>query len=749
MRRFAPLAGAIVLVAAVAGVVVALLSAPGPASAVGQLTAHAIDHFNVAQPHSPQVEQMLAGVTARSPQAASSSTTTPGATSAAAYPVQGIDLSSFQHPSGAAINWTEVAADGYDFAFVKVSEGSYYVNPYYASDAAGAQAAGLFVAPYVFANPNYSTGTLQADYGLDAAGYTPGGKVLPPILDIEYDPYVSQDGTNTCYGLSKAQMVSWIRAFVTEIDRRTGHLPVFYTTAQWWDKCTGDSKAFRADPLWIAGDASSTKPIMPAAWSTWAYWQYTSTATVNGIKGGVDNSYVNSSTLALAQPANQSDTSGSTPASLTVSALSGSPSTTITAFSASGLPPSLSISSTGVISGDSTGVISGQLSGGTGTFPISVTASAGAATATQTFTWDVHRAVSLGRLPARTGSVGAPVRLQIAASDGLSGCTLRFSATGLPRGLSMNSCGLISGWLQSSGKYTVTVRVADSGGVLTTRSFRWTVNPPGKRGPAGQIRLVRDSKCLTALSRSDIAIENCATRGKAATKQRWTVAANGAIRLGSLCLNALPARGSAAARLDLISCPGGGQRWQIGTNAFLKNLTDSRCLADTGSKNGSRAEAAGCFATYNKIGSASKPGRNQQWIAPAGPLTSGIAGTGFCASDWHTAAVGFGGVTLRGCGGSTGTAWTVEPDGALSAGGKCLGLDRGRTAPGTSVRLIGCKHTGEQLWQLSGGPAGGVEVINPFTGLCLADPGDKAVNGHGLAIEPCVSADPGVWWRVS
>jgi hypothetical protein len=284
------------------------------------------------------------------------------------------------------------------------------------------------------------------------------------------------------------------------------------------------------------------------------------------------------------------------------------------------------------------------------------------------------------------------------------------------------------------------VRVTDSShDVLAERGFGWAVGAPGKGGAAGQIRLVRDGKCLTALSRSDIAIDSCAAKGKAEQEQHWTVAANGAIRLGGLCLNARPATGDAA-KLDLLSCPGGGQRWQIGSNAFLKNLTDGRCLADTGSKNGSRAYAEGCYAIYNKTGSASTPGRNQQWTAPAGPLTSGIAGR--CASDYR------GGVTLRGCGGVAATAWTVEPDGAISAGGKCLGLNAGRSTPGTAVRLVTCLHTGEQVWQLSGGPTG-VEVVNPFSGLCLADPGDRAVNGNALAIEPCVSGDPGVWWRVS
>jgi GH25 family lysozyme M1 (1,4-beta-N-acetylmuramidase) len=739
MRRFVQLAGTVIPAAAVAGLVAGLMSASGPAAAVAKPSAgRDIDHFNVAQPHSPQVEQMLAGVPARAPTGAPSSEAGSATASSPEYPVQGIDLSSAQNPDGATIDWSTVAADHYDFAFVKVSEGSYYTNPYYARDSAGAQAAGLFVAPYIFAIPNYSGGALQADYGLDAAGYTPGGKVLPPVLDIEYDPYVSEDGTNTCYGLTDARMVSWIKAFVTEIDRRTGHLPVFYTTAQWWDKCTGDSTAFSADPLWIAGNNSSnTAPVMPAAWSNWAYWQYTTDATVTGgIQGAVDASYVNPGTLELAQPADQSSAASSKLAGLTVSALSGSPGTATT-FSATGLP-GLSISSAGVVSG--------TLQSGTGTFPVSVQAMAGTATSSQTFTWDVHGAVSLRALAGRTGSVGSPVRLQVAATDGLAGCTLTYSATGLPRGLSMNSCGLISGWLQASGRYTVTVRVSDSShDVLADRTFGWAVSAPGKGGPAGQIRLVRDGKCLTALSRSRIAIENCAAKGKAGKEQRWTVAANGAIRLGGLCLNALPATGDAA-KLDLVSCPGGGQRWQIGSNAFLKDLTDDRCLADTGSKNGSLAYAAGCSVTYNNTGSASTPGKNQHWIAPAGPLTSEIAG--HCASDWHAAGVQPGGVTLRACGGGTATAWTVEPDGAISAGGKCLGLNGGQVTPGTAVRLVTCLPKAEQAWQLSGGPTG-FELLNPVSGLCLADPRDSAVSGTALAIEPCVSGDPGVWWRVS
>lgn len=743
MRRNIPIAAAAVAVSGAAALVIGLLAGSGPAApaahAAVTAASHGVDHWNEAAPHSPLVEQMLAGAVAQ-PKTVRSSAASPAAT-AQAPSVKGIDLSSFQHPGGAAVNWTNVEKANYKFAFVKVSEGSYYVNPYYASDVRGAQSVGMVVAPYIFAIPNYSGGALQADYGLDAAGYTPNGKTLTPILDIEYDPYAGSNGDGTsgyCYGLTVAQMVSWIKAFAAETHRRTGHVPVIYTTAQWWDKCTGGSKAFSADPLWIAGnDSADTAPIMPAAWTNWTYWQFTSVATLTGISGQFDVSYVNPGALELALPANQSGGT-SRPASLTVSALDGS--TTPATFEAAGLPPGLSINS-------SSGLISGTLPAGTGKFQTSVEAIAGTATATQAFSWDVHGAISFGSLPARSGSAGAPVRFQLPASDGLGGCTLRFSASGLPSGLSITACGLIHGWLQADRRYTVTVRATDSSGAAAQRSFSWTVNPPAKGGPSGQLRQVRDGKCLTALSSTDIAIENCAAKGtKTAKKQHWTVAANGAIRLGSVCLNARTAKGSARASLDLVSCPRGGQRWQIGTNAVLVNLTDGRCLTDTGTKNGSKAYAERCFVTFNKTGSASTPGRNQVWTAPAGPLVSGIPG--HCASDWHSAGVKFGGVTLRGCGAATASPWTVEPDGAIGAGGRCLGLNGGKTTVGTAVRLIGCRRSAEQVWQISGGPTG-IELLNPASGLCLADPGDRARAGTALAIEPCMASDPGVWWRVS
>jgi GH25 family lysozyme M1 (1,4-beta-N-acetylmuramidase) len=725
--------GITVLVATVASA--SQPNANKPASSQsGPIRTGSVSRFNVGAAHSPTLEKLLSAHAAVAPRTA---TVQPASLPATASTLQGIDVASFQHPGGAPIGWSAVAAAGYKFAFIKVTEGSYYGNPYYAADAAGAQAAGMLVAPYAFAIPNYSGGALQADYALDHANYAPDGQLLTPILDAEYDPYAGRDGTlsgSACYGLTPTQMVAWIGAFTTEIHRRTGQSPVIYTTSQWWNTCTGGSTSFSSDPLWIASPSTSG-PTLPAAWTNWTYWQYSSTATLPAVPTAFDTSYLSSTALELAAPASQSDLAGGS-ASLGVHSLDGGPGTA-TIYSATGLP-------TGTQIDPSTGAISGTLPASATSFPVSVTATDGALQATQSFSWYVHSTAGLAAVSSQRGSVATPVRLRIPATDGLSGCTLRFSATGLPRGLNISSCGIISGWPSTTRSSTVQVQVTDSSGAaLATTSFPWRIARASGSGPSGQIRLNRGGKCLTDRSATNIAIETCST----ALSERWTIAPDGTVRMHGECLTAKSARSTSPAALVLRSCGTGGQRWQLGSNAVLKNLTNGRCLADTGTRNGVRAVAAVCQAKPTASGSASTPSASQQWTLPAGPLTSGIAGS--CASSLRGSSDPLGAVTLRPCRRSAQQSWTVEPDGAISSGGKCLAPAGGRTAPGTPLRLVHCvKGAASQVWQLAGGPIG-VQLVSPVAGLCVADPGDSGKAGTKLVIGPCVAGDAGISWRVS
>ena len=233
-------------------------AAPGARSAAAARRPGAASRSNVGATHSPQLLRQLSGsseigVMSGSGQATPSLTTT----AAVASYEQGVDVASFQHPGGAAIDWSQVAASGIRFAAVKATEGAYYQNPYAPTDLAQAQAAGLSVAAYAFAIPNgngsSSNPATQADYLLNYLGTE--SSAVPIMLDIEYNPYGGE-----CYGLTATAMVSWVSAFDAEIQAQTGRLPIIYAPPGWWSDCTGGSAAFSQVPLWVPDYSKRRQP---------------------------------------------------------------------------------------------------------------------------------------------------------------------------------------------------------------------------------------------------------------------------------------------------------------------------------------------------------------------------------------------------------------------------------------------------------------------------------------------------------
>lgn len=188
--------------------------------------------------------------------------------SAAGKP-KGHDVSSHQKD----VDWESARTKGARFVYVKATEATTYRNPHFGRQYDGSRAAGLIRGAYHFALPDRSSGSAQAAYFVrNGGGWRADGWTLPPALDIEYNPY---DKRHKCYGLSKARMVAWIRAFSDEVKRLTGRRPVIYTTTHWWNSCTGGSRDFAADhPLWVARYDSAAPGTLPAGWSFWTIWQY-------------------------------------------------------------------------------------------------------------------------------------------------------------------------------------------------------------------------------------------------------------------------------------------------------------------------------------------------------------------------------------------------------------------------------------------------------------------------------------------
>ena len=238
------------------------LAAPSPASAAPAAPGP------LSSPDSHSMGSTIAAHEGASPTAAS--TTSTGATTG----TQGMDVSRWQGD----VDWTAARAAGARFAYVKATEGTSYTNPYFKQQYNGSYGAGMIRGAYHFALPDRSSGTAQADWFVGhGGGWSADGRTLPPLLDLEYNPYGS-----TCYGLTPKQMVSWVRSFSSRVKTLTGRAPALYTTTSWWDQCTGSNSSFgTTNPLFVARYAS-TVGTLPAGWTRYALWQYADSGVLPG-----------------------------------------------------------------------------------------------------------------------------------------------------------------------------------------------------------------------------------------------------------------------------------------------------------------------------------------------------------------------------------------------------------------------------------------------------------------------------------
>ncbi|KAH9066217.1 glycoside hydrolase family 25 protein [Lactarius vividus] len=162
---------------------------------------------------------------------------------------EGIDVSHWQ----GALNWNTIKSQGVTFAYIKATEGTTFIDPNFSSNYVGATNAGLIRGAYHFAHPDSSSGATQANYFLaHGGGWSGDGITLPGAIDLEAG----------CYGLTHAQMVTWIKDFSNTYHSKTTrallssltllHPSAIYTTTSWWTSCTGNSASFgTTNPLWI------------------------------------------------------------------------------------------------------------------------------------------------------------------------------------------------------------------------------------------------------------------------------------------------------------------------------------------------------------------------------------------------------------------------------------------------------------------------------------------------------------------
>jgi len=205
----------------------------------------------------------------------------------------GVDVSSWQHTR--ALNWSRVKAHHNSFAFIKATEGTGYVNPYFGRDWRATGRVGLFHGAYHFATPRRGNAKAQARFFVRVAGHMHHHGVLPPVLDLEVTG-----------GLRPKALQQWTRTWLETVHHATGRKPIVYTSPVFWRTALGNSRTFSGYPLWIA-HYGVARPQVPGGWHTWTFWQGRRDGRVPGIAGGVDRnafhgSYARLRRLAHAAP---------------------------------------------------------------------------------------------------------------------------------------------------------------------------------------------------------------------------------------------------------------------------------------------------------------------------------------------------------------------------------------------------------------------------------------------------------------
>ncbi len=204
----------------------------------------------------------------------------------------------------------------------------------------------------------------------------------------------------------------------------------------------------------------------------------------NGDQASVSFKWTVNGPLVLNNPGDQSTNEGDAVALL----ISAPPGYVPSGFSATGLPPGLSINT-------KTGLISGKIDPrGAGSYQVTVTPTNNNGQGGVTFNWTVRDTTPpvLTNPGTQTSAAGQGIDLTIQSTDADAGS---FTATGLPPGLLIDANGVIFGTIASSaqGTYAVQVQAADGSNKSAPVSFFWMVNgsvsptasPPPVSPPTG------------------------------------------------------------------------------------------------------------------------------------------------------------------------------------------------------------------------------------------------------------------------
>lgn len=182
----------------------------------------------------------------------------------AAWEMWGVDVSSYQ----GVVDWTKLAEQGVDFAFIKATEGSSLRDSCYETNWSEAEQAGVLRGAYHFFSYD-SAGEDQADNFIRTVPRTEGA--LPPVVDIEfYGSYLDEP-------LAAEEVRPILDALLERLEAHYGQRPILYATERSYRLYIRGR--YEAYPLWVS------MPVLAPIWRPWTFWQYSHSGYLSGYSG--------------------------------------------------------------------------------------------------------------------------------------------------------------------------------------------------------------------------------------------------------------------------------------------------------------------------------------------------------------------------------------------------------------------------------------------------------------------------------
>ena len=179
--------------------------------------------------------------------------------------IHGSDVSRWQHPNGAPIDFVKKYSAGMRFVMIKASDSRDEVDAlalkYVIMDRLAAQAAGMYTGFYHYAVlPDVKTDAevitdaqTQAQKVIWRLGALGGynDRDLPYALDLENN-CVRLSGKTCARYLPKAQITLWAKTFLKVLREKTDRMPILYSYPRFLEGAMVRDNELRQYPLWLA-----------------------------------------------------------------------------------------------------------------------------------------------------------------------------------------------------------------------------------------------------------------------------------------------------------------------------------------------------------------------------------------------------------------------------------------------------------------------------------------------------------------